>query len=525
MKTIKEITREEVRDLFDSIIFFRGEEYFDDGFVTAIEQLNSTTITGIVRGTQSYNVSVSIDEEMDLSCDCSCPCDFNCKHAAALLLEWLSVKDNGNFFLKESSLEPKQSLIQVLTAKSKEDLIELLQTVIEKHPQLKSLIYIERKAIILQIKKLFSEYWEWNEVSDLITQLETILDGVRRNKSAWDKEFLEEMRTCSEIMIKNVDNVHDEGDLGLFLEEWFETYGEVFSATKPTKEEKNAFVKSILYWIKNDDYGLDGSYEQAFVGFCTDKNDIELVKDCLKNIKRIDQDNDEDYEELYLKMYEKAGLDQEYLETAIEGGFMVEVVNKFISLGRLEEALEACKKGEKEQFSLELDDKKIHILRKLGRKNELKKILLALVKKYDMLNYALQLKQESSSEEWKKYCLDIIKHAKSKNKNSLLSRLYYHENDFKNAYVYSQDLNDANYLELLAKKLIENYPKFACEVFNKLCFYFINQGSGWPYQKAGKMLEAIKKIDKNGQHFRKTKEDIIKAHKKKYSLMAIIEKV
>ena len=34
------------------------------------------------------------------------------------------------------------------------------------------------------------------------------------------------METCSAIMIKNLENVHDEGDLGIYWEDWFLIFGE-----------------------------------------------------------------------------------------------------------------------------------------------------------------------------------------------------------------------------------------------------------------------------------------------------------
>lgn len=40
MKTIKNIKIEDVHNLFDSIIFLRGEEYFEEGCVTSIEPIN-----------------------------------------------------------------------------------------------------------------------------------------------------------------------------------------------------------------------------------------------------------------------------------------------------------------------------------------------------------------------------------------------------------------------------------------------------------------------------------------------------
>ncbi len=525
IKTIKDITVEDVQDLFDSVIYLRGEEYFDEGLVTSIEPLNTTTITGTVRGNQSYTVSVSLDDDGNLVCDCSCPCDFDCKHAAALLLKWLSIKNKQNVSLKDGISKAKESLQQSLAARNKEELIELLKAAIDKHPELKSLVQIERKAVLSQIKKLFSEYWEWNEIHDLISQLETILEGIQRNKTSWDRDLWEEMKICSEIMIKNIENVHDEGDLGIFWEDWFEIYGEVFAATKPTKSKKVEFIGAVLNWIENDDYGNEGSFEKALVGVCNTSEDVELIKEMLAKVEKKEYDDEDRYEELFLKLYEKAGMEEKYLEEAKRSGFTVELVDKLISLNKLEEALEICNKNRTKELSYDIETRRLQLLRKLGLVPELKKSLLTLAKKLGNITYALQLKQEASAEEWKKYSKEIINYSKNNNQHSFLSRFYYEDRDFKNAYEYSKNLRDAAYLELLAKKLSNEHSELSGDLFKRLCFYFIGQGSGWPYQKAGKMLEALKKIDETGNIFKRTKNDIIKQHGKKYSLMTIVEKV
>ena len=524
MKTIKDITIEDVQDLFDSIIFLRGEEYFEEGCVESIDSVDTNTITGVVSGNRNYYVSVSIDADGDIVCDCSCPCDFNCKHAAALLLKWLSVKKNYKE-LKEVKASPKQSINQILQEKSKEELIELLENFICKHPELKSLVKIERKEMISKIKRLFSDFWEWDEVNDLIFQLETILEGIRRNKDLWDKNLLNDMELCSNIMINNVENVHDEGDLGIFLEDWFETYGEVFSKTKPGIKEKKEFIQKILDWVDEDDYGLDDSYEKALLGMCDSREDIELIKGFMGERESEYPYGKDHYERFYLELYDKIGMDDKYIEIAEQSGLTLDLIDKLISLNRLNEALEACEKSNKKEFSSLIEDKKIEILKKLGRKKELKKTIFNLLKKTGYFDYFVRLKQESSEKEWKEYLEQSISDAKSKKRFGLLSRIYYNENDFKKAYEYSETITDLNYLELLAKKLSKEYPELACELFKKLCFYWINKGSGWPYKKAGNMLEAIKKLDERGEFFEKTKEEIIMKHKKKWSLMQIIEKV
>ena len=256
---------------------------------------------------------------------------------------------------------------------------------------------------------------------------------------------------------------------------------------------------------------------------CTNNNDIELIKEHYKP-RGSEYDNDEDYyKQFYLELYDKIGMDDKYIEISKKSGFGNILIDKLISLNRLDEALMECKKTK--GFSEDIENKKITILKKLGNLSELKRTLLTLSKKTGDLNYAVKLKQNSSKQEWEKYFKDIVKDAKRKNRNSLLSRIYYNENDFMNAYEYSKNLSDSDYLELLAKKLSIGNPEIACNILKRLCFNWIKSGSGWPYKKAGKMLESIKMLDKKSNFFRKTKEEIILEHKKKYSLMQIIENV
>lgn len=523
IKSIQQIKIEDVQRLFGSEIYARGEEYFEEGYVKSIEPLNSATIAGIVYGTQKYNVSASIGGEDDIVCKCSCPCDFNCKHAAALLLKWLSVKKNYKT-LKNGGRHGRESIDEMLSKKSKEELAAILKDIIIKHPELKPLVKVEQGEILQEIIALFSQFWDWNETGGLTSRLDNILEGIRRNKTSWDKDLLREMEMCSAVMAENTGNVHDDnGELGTFVEEWFATYGEVFSKTKPTADEKKVFVMKILDLIKKDDYGFDTCYERALNGMCSTKEDIGIIKEGFKS-GRFRYATD--YGDLFLELYDKLGMDKEYLHAAREGGFSEELIDKLVSLNRLEEALEECKKNDKKDFwGTTIEDKKIEILKKLGRKEETNEAIFELLKRTGIFSYFLKLKQECRKDEWKKYLGEIVAHSKNNKRFDILSRAYYTEGDLKAAYEYSGQVIDYEYLELLAKKLGGGHPELACNLFKRLCFIWIEGGAGWPYKKAGKMLAEIKKLDKKGGFFREAKEEVIAQHKKKYSLMHIVEAV
>jgi len=372
-KSIKDITTEDIQDLFDSIIYLRGEEYFEEDCVQSIEPIDSSTLAGVVRGNRDYNVTITIDSEEDVSCECSCPCDFNCKHAAALLLKWLQVKGVHNKGLKEAKLQKKESVKDILDKKSKEELVGLLTEFLSKHPELKLLVKIERKEIVTKIRHLLSDS-AGEEVSDLISQLKIILEGIKRNKNSWDSELLNEMEICSEIMVEGQENVHDEeGDLGVFLDDWLLLYGEIFSSLKPSKQEKREFLQKVMKLMQKDEYGLD-CFERAFIGMCTSKEDIDLIKEAYKPNKQRDEEyyeeEQQDYEPFYLELYDKIGCNEDYLKIARKSGFSLAVIDKLISLKKWEEALEECKKAKNKENFEDIDNRTIEILKKLGRKEE-----------------------------------------------------------------------------------------------------------------------------------------------------------
>ncbi|MBU0757576.1 MAG: hypothetical protein KKF44_05905, partial [Nanoarchaeota archaeon] len=254
------------------------------------------------------------------------------------------------------------------------------------------------------------------------------------------------------------------------------------------------FLQDIVELIKKDDFGLDGSIEKAIIGMCSSKEDIDMIKEYYKPNKDKDYQDEEFYTDFFLDLYDKLGLDAEYIDTAKKEGFSESLIDKLISLGRLEEALLECNKYKENGSFWSAEIKKLEILKKLGRHVEFNKLLLDRVKKNGDINDAIKLKKETSEEEWKKIMNHIISDAKKKERNDFLSRIYYHENDYKSAYDYCKSIRDMNYLELLAKKLTTADPMLACQIFKRLCFVWIDSGSGWPYKKAGKMLEAIKKL-------------------------------
>ena len=197
------------------------------------------------------------------------------------------------------------NISQLLKKKEKKELIFLIERFIHKYPELKSLIKIEKKEIVVKIRKLFSYFWEWNQVDNLIFQLNLILEGIKKDKKSWDKNLLNELNISADIIVSKMDNVHGEDEIAIFLEEWFEIIGEVFIKTKPNINEKKAFINKICQLIDKDNYGLDTSFEKALPIVCKTRKDLELIKEILKPLESRYQKSKEHYEQLYDELGEQ----------------------------------------------------------------------------------------------------------------------------------------------------------------------------------------------------------------------------
>ena len=66
----------------------RGQEYYNDQAVKDLTELNRGQYMAIVKGTEDYEVDVTIDKKREVThLFCTCPYDGDvCKHVVALLL-------------------------------------------------------------------------------------------------------------------------------------------------------------------------------------------------------------------------------------------------------------------------------------------------------------------------------------------------------------------------------------------------------------------------------------------------------
>ncbi|MBE1555365.1 SWIM zinc finger family protein [Sporosarcina limicola] len=108
------------------VILQRGQEYFKGGHVVELFEITDTNWQAEVEGTDTYVVDVKLNEVgeiIDSCCDCPYDSDSYCKHEVAV---FYALQGMFNDTKRKSVKQKKPTLPQLLEAKKKEELIELI---------------------------------------------------------------------------------------------------------------------------------------------------------------------------------------------------------------------------------------------------------------------------------------------------------------------------------------------------------------------------------------------------------------
>lgn len=169
-------------------ILSRGQSYQRSGHVQNLTCTPQGKLMAQVRGSiRIYTTRVTLTAEGILTSKCTCPYDDTCKHAVAVVLEYL---EQAKQTLKvHSTASSTLSVAAYLQSQTKEQLVELLEELAESHfPVAKvlqdrcTLVSAGPKEIIAAIKQKLThidDQTEWDEgvanVTYLKQRLETLL--------------------------------------------------------------------------------------------------------------------------------------------------------------------------------------------------------------------------------------------------------------------------------------------------------------------------------------------------------------
>lgn len=128
------ITRKQIQARAGSKSFSRGEKYYNGGAISHTIR-REQTIEARCRGSypDPYRVQATLNDSGIVWTACSCPYDWggDCKHIIAMLLTYA---DNPEFFAERPPLK------DALMSRDKEDLIEVIMTMVTRYPDLQEIV-------------------------------------------------------------------------------------------------------------------------------------------------------------------------------------------------------------------------------------------------------------------------------------------------------------------------------------------------------------------------------------------------
>ena len=237
----------EVARAFGEKTFHRGKAYFEESRVLSAIKLENR-VFGEVLGTEKYLTNITLD---DLGSSCTCPVRENCKHGAALLLQFLS----GNYL-------DGDRIIHDLERAEKFELLKTLKTLVEDNPTLLLSIQETRKkpseklkaSVEKQIKKMLENMIDSGYADEDFAK--TFSKLIKTNSTLLNKELI---FYVLEFLINNGEQYgyfyDDHGDYN-FGEELFENLCDAF-AQKSLEANDFERLRSI---VEKDNYDMFYSF-------------------------------------------------------------------------------------------------------------------------------------------------------------------------------------------------------------------------------------------------------------------------
>ncbi|OGD47008.1 hypothetical protein A3K69_01580 [Candidatus Bathyarchaeota archaeon RBG_16_57_9] len=170
----------EVARVFGEKTFRSGKDYFEEGRVLSAIKLENRVL-GEVLGTEKYLTQITMD---GLRSSCTCPVRVNCKHGAALILQFL----NGTYV-------DGDRIIHDLERAEKIELIKTLKNLIEENPTL--LLSIQ------ETRKEPSDKLEASVEKQIIKMLKNVIDSGYADED-FAKTFAKLVKTNSTLISKEL---------------------------------------------------------------------------------------------------------------------------------------------------------------------------------------------------------------------------------------------------------------------------------------------------------------------------------
>ena len=444
-------------------ILLRGEEYYEIGAVSELEEDSPGEWTATVEGTENYNVEISMDGKEIKSWYCDCPYDGEiCKHIVATLL---AIRDNEKKVNRSASskvkVEVEEAVVidetvdiqQLLSFANPQELSQFIYEYASMHPEFKTALLnrfmakelsatSKEKDYRAEIQNVFNDsYYNrksryHNRYDDFDCDWETVFNRMDIFLEKADF-FLNvgNIDTTIDIALQTLRSIGENYEDGLlynddlYPSDYCEQAGDllikVIEHPKTTQKQKTAILQELGQLAKlstyrdYDLYDIDELLMQINLSIQPAEKTLELIDKLLEERK--------DTYDLYQIVLRKVNLltelheEQKAADTIRQYLYLTEIremeVDKLIASCQYDEAIRLLNEG------IEIAEKEEHIgtveewlktkLRIYEMTHQTAEVIntcrLLFVSGRDQLEYYSKLKTLVPKEEWKSFLDTMMK--------------------------------------------------------------------------------------------------------------------
>lgn len=351
------LTEKQILRHIDERSYKKGRRYFQSGAIFDARRQGDTLKARCRGSSQSdYRVEATVKKGKVASASCSCPVGAggHCKHVAALLLTW---KESPDQFREAEDLDA------LLAKRSKEELLELIQLMLQKEPDLESLLEIvlpgsdgspaaNPEIYQRRIAAAFENAgYGWGADEEVVSELDTVKrigDGYLAKKD-WSSAAAVYRGVLAGV-VESYGSFQDESSSSINVVN--KCIGQLRKCLKRLQEpaERESVIRSLWEIYRYDiDFGGIGLGEDVPEIFEKDLTDAErtTVAEWIRPLIKkqpgqkdswADDWHRQQYGAIYLDLKGEALSDEEYLQLCRESGLVGDVVNWLLERKRIEEA-------------------------------------------------------------------------------------------------------------------------------------------------------------------------------------------
>jgi uncharacterized Zn finger protein len=360
-----DLTVKDIQDWVGPASFSKGESYFYRGAIIEPRRQGMTLKASCLGSSApSYHVQATLDKDGIVEAGCSCPVGFggHCKHVAALLLTWLNTPE---------VFEEIADLDTTLEQRSKAELIALICQMLQRYPDLEYLLKlpstikstgqaaIDPGVIRHQVSKAFAsteEEWGRRDLFEAARDLDELVNLARQYQEHGDfintiiiyQVLVEEILKYEDIVMQD-----DADRLGGLVDEAVEGLGDCLESIQDpgTHQEILQEIFNVYNWnVRMGGIGVGDSIPEILLENATPKEKeflVGLIHAALPDVRKWGQ---ETMGGLLLDLQAEVLDDEAYLMICRQTGRLIDLVNRLLQIGCLDQALTEAEKAEDYQL-------------------------------------------------------------------------------------------------------------------------------------------------------------------------------